>query len=51
MQTYFASCARGFEELLKQELFQLGAESCQLTQGGVYFGIESADENESLKLH
>lgn len=37
MQQLFATCARGFEELLKQELEALGANECKLTQGGVYF--------------
>ncbi|MFC0178824.1 bifunctional 23S rRNA (guanine(2069)-N(7))-methyltransferase RlmK/23S rRNA (guanine(2445)-N(2))-methyltransferase RlmL [Thorsellia kenyensis] len=50
MQTYFASCARGFEEILKQELTSLGADECQLTQGGVYFSKENSSQTENLKL-
>lgn len=36
-ETYFATTARGFEEMLKAELIQLGIEQTKLTQGGVYF--------------
>ncbi|SES96302.1 bifunctional 23S rRNA (guanine(2069)-N(7))-methyltransferase RlmK/23S rRNA (guanine(2445)-N(2))-methyltransferase RlmL [Thorsellia anophelis] len=50
MQTFFATCARGFEELLKQELESFGAQECKLTQGSVYFSSLSKENNESLAL-
>lgn len=37
MRSLFASTARGLEELLKNELEALGAEACQIVQGGVHF--------------
>ncbi|MFW0764972.1 bifunctional 23S rRNA (guanine(2069)-N(7))-methyltransferase RlmK/23S rRNA (guanine(2445)-N(2))-methyltransferase RlmL [Trabulsiella odontotermitis] len=37
MKSLFASTARGLEELLKTELEGLGADSCQVVQGGVHF--------------
>ncbi|MFU9137698.1 bifunctional 23S rRNA (guanine(2069)-N(7))-methyltransferase RlmK/23S rRNA (guanine(2445)-N(2))-methyltransferase RlmL [Erwinia tasmaniensis] len=37
MNSLFASTARGLEELLKSELETLGAEGCQIVQGGVHF--------------
>ncbi|HDR1188484.1 TPA: bifunctional 23S rRNA (guanine(2069)-N(7))-methyltransferase RlmK/23S rRNA (guanine(2445)-N(2))-methyltransferase RlmL [Pasteurella multocida] len=37
MKQLFATTARGFEELLKVELTDLGAMNCQITQGGVHF--------------
>ncbi len=37
MNTYFASTARGLEELLKTELATLGAEDLSIAQGGVHF--------------
>lgn len=37
MKQLFATTARGFEELLKVELMELGAQDCQITQGGVHF--------------
>ncbi|KNC94103.1 bifunctional 23S rRNA (guanine(2069)-N(7))-methyltransferase RlmK/23S rRNA (guanine(2445)-N(2))-methyltransferase RlmL [Trabulsiella odontotermitis] len=37
MKSLFASTARGLEELLKTELEGLGAEGCQVVQGGVHF--------------
>lgn len=37
MQKFFASCAGGFEELLKQELLDLGADKISLSQGGLDF--------------
>ncbi|SFM90642.1 23S rRNA (guanine2445-N2)-methyltransferase / 23S rRNA (guanine2069-N7)-methyltransferase [Izhakiella capsodis] len=37
MKSLFASTARGLEELLKTELEQLGAEKCQVVQGGVHY--------------
>lgn len=50
MQTFFATCARGFEELLKQELETFGADECKLTQGGVYFNAHSQDDEISHTL-
>lgn len=41
MYKLFASCPKGLEELLKKELQDIGATSCQVAQGGVYF---EADE-------
>ncbi|WP_380181749.1 bifunctional 23S rRNA (guanine(2069)-N(7))-methyltransferase RlmK/23S rRNA (guanine(2445)-N(2))-methyltransferase RlmL [Kalamiella sp. sgz302252] len=37
MNSLFASTARGLEELLKSELEALGAQACQVVQGGVHF--------------
>ena len=34
MNSLFASTARGLEELLKTELENLGAQECQVVQGG-----------------
>lgn len=36
-QTYFATCARGFEEMLKSELQQINHAECKIAQGGVHF--------------
>ena len=35
--TYFATAARGFEEMLKTELEQICQAQCQVAQGGVHF--------------
>ncbi|MGX2948215.1 bifunctional 23S rRNA (guanine(2069)-N(7))-methyltransferase RlmK/23S rRNA (guanine(2445)-N(2))-methyltransferase RlmL [Frederiksenia canicola] len=35
--TYFATTARGFEELLKTELEQICSAECKVAQGGVHF--------------
>ena len=35
--TYFATAARGFEEMLKTELEQICGASCKVAQGGVHF--------------
>ncbi|VEJ08970.1 bifunctional 23S rRNA (guanine(2069)-N(7))-methyltransferase RlmK/23S rRNA (guanine(2445)-N(2))-methyltransferase RlmL [Actinobacillus delphinicola] len=37
MKQLFATTARGFEELLKVELTQLGAQQCRIAQGGVHY--------------
>ena len=37
MNTYFAICPRGLEELLLEELRTVGAESLRTTAGGVFF--------------
>lgn len=37
MNSLFASTARGLEELLKNELEAMGAEACQIVQGGVHY--------------
>ncbi|WP_202302589.1 bifunctional 23S rRNA (guanine(2069)-N(7))-methyltransferase RlmK/23S rRNA (guanine(2445)-N(2))-methyltransferase RlmL [Dryocola clanedunensis] len=37
MNSLFASTARGLEELLKTELEGLGAQGCQVVQGGVHY--------------
>ena len=40
MHQLFATTSRGFEELLKIELTELGAEACRSAQGGVHFQAE-----------
>lgn len=40
MKQLFATTSRGFEELLKVELTELGATECQIAQGGVHFMAE-----------
>ena len=35
--TFFATCPKGLEELLQEELSRLGAESCKQTVAGVFF--------------
>lgn len=47
MKTLFATTARGFEELLKVELTELGATECQIAQGGVHF---CADEETQYRV-
>ncbi|HDX0984990.1 TPA: bifunctional 23S rRNA (guanine(2069)-N(7))-methyltransferase RlmK/23S rRNA (guanine(2445)-N(2))-methyltransferase RlmL [Pasteurella multocida] len=47
MKQLFATTARGFEELLKVELIDLGAMDCQITQGGVHF---HADEETQYRV-
>ncbi len=47
MKQLFATTARGFEELLKVELTELGATDCQITQGGVHF---YADEETQYRV-
>ena len=37
MNTYFAICPRGLEELLSEELRALGGEQLRSTHGGVFF--------------
>ena len=54
MRSLFASTGRGLEELLKSELEQLGAQACQITQGGVgpviaNYGLESLRFIEPVK--
>ena len=39
MKQLFATTARGFEELLKVELTELGATECKIAQGGVHFKL------------
>ncbi len=48
MRSLFASTGRGLEELLKTELEHLGAQSCQITQGGVYFRADDKTMYQSL---
>lgn len=48
--TYFATTARGFEEMLKTELMQLGIEECKVAQGGVHFTCEQKGVYKAL-LH
>ncbi|WP_413189444.1 bifunctional 23S rRNA (guanine(2069)-N(7))-methyltransferase RlmK/23S rRNA (guanine(2445)-N(2))-methyltransferase RlmL [Pasteurella multocida subsp. multocida] len=47
MKQLFATTARGFEELLKVELTDLGAMDYQITQGGVHF---HADEETQYRV-
>ncbi|MDH2999965.1 23S rRNA (guanine(2445)-N(2))/(guanine(2069)-N(7))-methyltransferase [Chelonobacter oris] len=42
MKTLFATTARGFEELLKTELTALGAQDCQIKQGGVAYQADDS---------
>lgn len=42
MNQLFATTARGFEELLKNELEQLGATQCKIAQGGVHYQADDA---------
>ncbi|EKY1944516.1 bifunctional 23S rRNA (guanine(2069)-N(7))-methyltransferase RlmK/23S rRNA (guanine(2445)-N(2))-methyltransferase RlmL [Cronobacter turicensis] len=48
MNALFASTARGLEELLKTELENLGAQECQVVQGGVHFQGDAALVYQSL---
>lgn len=48
MNSLFASTARGLEELLKTELEGLGAQHCQVVQGGVHFEGDAALLYQSL---
>ncbi|HEY3590363.1 MAG TPA: bifunctional 23S rRNA (guanine(2069)-N(7))-methyltransferase RlmK/23S rRNA (guanine(2445)-N(2))-methyltransferase RlmL [Buttiauxella sp.] len=48
MNSLFASTARGLEELLKTELEGLGAQNCQVVQGGVHYQGESRLVYQSL---
>ena len=48
MKQLFATTARGFEELLKVELTELGATECKIAQGGVHF--QADDENTLSQL-
>ncbi|NBI12754.1 bifunctional 23S rRNA (guanine(2069)-N(7))-methyltransferase RlmK/23S rRNA (guanine(2445)-N(2))-methyltransferase RlmL [[Haemophilus] felis] len=48
MKQLFATTARGFEELLKVELMELGAQDCQITQGGVHFYADDATQYRVL---
>ncbi|HDR1343495.1 TPA: bifunctional 23S rRNA (guanine(2069)-N(7))-methyltransferase RlmK/23S rRNA (guanine(2445)-N(2))-methyltransferase RlmL [Pasteurella multocida] len=48
MKQLFATTARGFEELLKVELTDLGAMDCQITQGGVHFHVDEETQYRVL---
>lgn len=48
--TYFATTARGFEELLKTELVQICQAECKIAQGGVHFTTDQAGMYRAL-LH
>ena len=48
MNSLFASTARGLEELLKTELEGLGAQGCQVVQGGVHYQGDSRLVYQSL---
>ena len=48
MKQLFATTARGFEELLKVELTELGATECKITQGGVHFQADDETLYRSL---
>ena len=48
MNALFSSCPRGLEELLKKELQDIGATSCQIVQGGVSFTADDKTLYRSL---
>lgn len=48
MKQLFATTARGFEELLKVELTELGATECKIAQGGVHFQADDETLYHSL---
>ena len=48
MKQLFATTARGFEELLKVELTELGATECKIVQGGVHFQADDETLYRSL---
>ncbi len=48
MKQLFATTARGFEELLKVELAELGATECKIAQGGVHFQADDETLYRSL---
>ena len=48
MKQLFATTARGFEELLKVELTELGAKECKIAQGGVHFQADDDTLYRSL---
>jgi 23S rRNA (guanine2445-N2)-methyltransferase / 23S rRNA (guanine2069-N7)-methyltransferase len=48
MKNLFASTASGLEELLKNELQQLGATDCRITLGGVYFSADDKTMYQTL---
>ncbi|MDU8924164.1 bifunctional 23S rRNA (guanine(2069)-N(7))-methyltransferase RlmK/23S rRNA (guanine(2445)-N(2))-methyltransferase RlmL [Pasteurellaceae bacterium LIM206] len=48
MKSLFATTARGFEELLKAELTELGADQCQIAQGGVHFMADDETQYRAL---
>lgn len=48
MKQLFATTARGFEELLKVELTELGATECRVAQGGVHFTADEQTQYRAL---
>ena len=48
MKPLFATCARGFEELLKTELTELGAQNTRVAQGGVHFSADDETQYKAL---
>lgn len=48
MKQLFATTARGFEELLKVELTELGATECKVVQGGVHFLADDETQYRTL---
>lgn len=48
--TYFATAARGFEEMLKSELEQICGAECKVAQGGVHFKTTQKGAYQAL-LH
>lgn len=48
--TYFATAARGFEEMLKTELEQICQAECKVAQGGVHFTTTQREAYQAL-LH
>ena len=48
MKQLFATTSRGFEELLKVELTELGATDCRVAQGGVHFTADDETQYRTL---
>lgn len=48
MKQLFATTARGFEELLKVELTELGATECRVAQSGVHFKADKQTQYRAL---
>lgn len=48
MKQLFATTSRGFEELLKVELTELGAIECKVVQGGVHFTADDETQYRTL---
>ena len=51
MKQLFATTSRGFEELLKVELTELGAQEAKVVQGGVHYQADDETLYRSLLCH